>query len=315
MIPDENPAHTVTVNSFFIGRTEITQTDWIAFIGSNPSNFNSCGLNCPVESISWYDAMVYCNWLSEQDCLVPAYYSNSSFTDVYGKSGSVWSLPNTAPLFWNQSANGYRLPTEAEWEYAARGGASSNGFKWAGSNTPDDVAWYNANSGGTPHPVAQKQPNELGIYDMSGNVWEYIWDHFSATYYSSSPVNNPTGPASGTSIVRRGAAWIDNARGIRISDRANQSKNNRNVPWGGIRIVRSDLSGNSCCSIDDAGAGNITCDNNGTPGDPSDDTFTSTLNPTGSNLGSGYSVSGDVTACCNSYGSATTFGPFPSKWG
>ena len=166
---DEKPIHTVTVGDFYIGKYEVTQKEWEAVMGSNPSNFK--GANRPVENVSWND--------------IKEFLQKLNF-----KSGKQ-----------------YRLPTEAEWEYAARGGNQGQNFKYSGSNSIDEVAWYNGNSSSQTHEVGQKQPNELGIYDMSGNVWEWCSDWYDANYYSSSPSKNPQGPSSGSSRVLRGGSW------------------------------------------------------------------------------------------------------------
>ncbi|MBQ7951520.1 MAG: SUMF1/EgtB/PvdO family nonheme iron enzyme [Alistipes sp.] len=164
---DEKPAHSVTLSDFYIGKYEVTQAQWRAVMGSNPSSFK--GDNLPVENVSWNDIQKFIQKLNTQT----------------GKE--------------------FRLPTEAEWEYAARGGSKSRGYKYSGSNNIGDVAWYSGNSGSKTHPVGQKQPNELGIYDMSGNVWEWCSDWYGS--YSSSSQTNPKGPNSGDYRVLRGGDW------------------------------------------------------------------------------------------------------------
>lgn len=178
---DENPAHQVTVNSFSIGKYEITQAEWMAVMGSNPSNFK--GDNLPVEQVSWNDCQTFIQKLN-------------------AKTGKL-----------------FRLPTEAEWEYAARGGNRSCGYIYCGSNTLGDVAWYSENSNSKTHPVGQKMPNELGLYDMSGNVFEWCSDWYSSNYYSNSPQNNPRGPSNGQSHAYRGGSWNLIARYSRSSQR------------------------------------------------------------------------------------------------
>ena len=176
----EKPTHQVTLSDYCIGETEVTQELWQAVMGSNPSNFTG-NLQRPVEKVSWNDCQEFIKKLNQ----------------LTGKT--------------------FRLPTEAEWEYAARGGSQSKGYKYAGSNTIGDVAWYTSNSSSTTHPVKQKQANELGLYDMSGNVWEWCQDWYDS--YSSTPQTNPAGPSSGSIRVLRGGSWNFNAWNCRVSDR------------------------------------------------------------------------------------------------
>ena len=178
---DEKPAHQVTLSSYYIGKTEVTQELWQAVMGSNPSKFS--GTNLPVEKVSWEDCQSFVIKLNE----------------LTGKN--------------------FRLPTEAEWEYAARGGNKSNGFKFSGGNNIAEVAWYSENGNKISHPVATKAPNELGIYDMSGNIWEWCSDWYSSSYYTSSSQTNPTGPNSGSYRVYRGGSWSGNDRYCRVSHR------------------------------------------------------------------------------------------------
>ena len=185
---DEKPTHQVTLSDYCIGETEVTQELWQAVMGSNPSCFSD-NLQRPVETVTWNDCQEFIKKLNQ----------------LTGKT--------------------FRLPTEAEWEYAARGGSQSQGYKYAGSNTIGDVAWYYDNSYnkgfshpdyGT-HPVGQKHPNELGLYDMSGNVWEWCQDWYDS--YSSTSQTNPTGPSSGSVRVYRGGSWSLNAWSCRVSYR------------------------------------------------------------------------------------------------
>ena len=179
---DEKPAHSVTLSSYYIGKTEVTQELWQAVMGSNPSYFK--GNRKPVEKVSWEDCQTFI----------------SKLNSLTGKN--------------------FHLPTEAEWEFAARGGIKSKGYKYSGSNTLGDVAWYLNNSGDTTHDVGTKSPNELGLYDMSGNVWEWCNDWYGN--YSSSPSNNPTGPSRGSDRVSRGGSFGSNsARFYRSSNRGN----------------------------------------------------------------------------------------------
>ena len=157
-------------------------------MGTNPSSFK--GLKRPVERVSWNDCQSFLTKLNQ----------------LTGQQ--------------------FRLPTEAEWEFAARGGNNSQGYKYAGSNTIDDVAWYTSNSSSSTHDVATKQPNELGVYDMSGNVWEWCQDWYSSSYYSSSIINNPTGPTSGSYRVLRGGGWSGTVRDCRVAYRGGIAPSN-----------------------------------------------------------------------------------------
>ena len=178
---DEKPVHNVTLSDYYIGETEVPQELWQAVMGTNPSNFK--GNKKPVEKVSWDDCQEFIKKLNQ----------------LTGKN--------------------FRLPTEAEWEYAARGGNKSMGYKYSGSNTIDDVAWYENNSGSKTHDVKTKQANELGIYDMSGNVWEWCQDWHGS--YSSSSQTNPTGPSSGSyRRVYRGGGWFNYAGSGRVSFRS-----------------------------------------------------------------------------------------------
>lgn len=195
---DEKPVHNVTLSSYAIGQTEVTQDLWQAVMGSNPSNWK--GDNLPVETVSWNDCQNFITKLNQ----------------LTGMK--------------------FRLPTEAEWEFAARGGKLSKGYKYSGSNTADDVAWYADNSGSKTHPVATKQPNELGLYDMSGNVWEWCQDWYNSSYYSSSPSNNPTGPSSDSYRVYRGGSWNYLARLCRVSFR-NFNTPSSSIYYLGFRLT------------------------------------------------------------------------------
>lgn len=177
---DENPAHNVTLSSYYIGQTEVTQELWQAVMGSNPSGFK--GGNLPVEVVSWNDCQEFIRKLN------------------------------------SMTGNQFRLPTEAEWEYAARGGGNkSNGAKYSGGNSLDDVAWHDGNSSRKTHPVATKAANKLGLYDMSGNVYEWCYDWYDS--YNSGSQTNPLGATSGQYRVLRGGSFYFNAKSCRVSSR------------------------------------------------------------------------------------------------
>ncbi len=192
----EKPAHEVTLSDYYIGETEVTQALWEAVMGSNPSSFK--GADLPVESISWDDCQTFISELNAQT----------------GKT--------------------FRLPTEAEWEYAARGGNKSNNYCYSGSDDIDAVAWYWDNSDMRTHPVGQKSPNELGLYDMTGNVWEWCSDWFGD--YSSSSQTNPTGAVSGSKRVERGGCYGNDAEDCRVSDRGSNTPGIRTGSLG-LRLV------------------------------------------------------------------------------
>ena len=196
---DEKPVHNVTLNGFYISKYEVTQGEYEAVMGKNPSKFIESGEDAPVEKVSWYDAVEYCNKLSDKKGLEQCY------------SGAEDDIK------CDFNANGYRLPTEAEWEYAAKGGKKSKGYTYSGSNAINEVAEYEGNNNKSTKPVGGKQANELGIYDMSGNVWEWCWDWKGD--YSSGSQNNPRGSASGSFRVYRGGSWDFNASYCRIARR------------------------------------------------------------------------------------------------
>jgi len=181
--PEERPAHEVCVEDFYLGKYEVTQGQWKSIMGSNTSTISTCGEdNCPVDNVSWSDVQGFISRLNSRN------------------GGSQ-----------------YRLPAEAEWEYAARSGGKSE--KFSGGKDVDSVSWNAENSGKINHPVGTKAPNGLGVYDMSGNVWEMTNDWFGSNYYSSSPRNNPTGPTSGIDRVIRGGCRTGGSLNQRTSRR------------------------------------------------------------------------------------------------
>ncbi|MBZ0197523.1 MAG: SUMF1/EgtB/PvdO family nonheme iron enzyme [Ignavibacteriaceae bacterium] len=214
----EKPVHQVTMSDFYIGKYEVTQELWVSVMGSNPSDFK--GSKLPVERVSWYEAVEFCNRLSDKEGLQRAY------------SGSG------ANITCDFNSNGYRLPTEAEWEYAARGGKLTMRYKYSGSDNTGAVAWYGDNSGGKTHAVGLKQPNEIGIYDMSGNVWEWCWDWYSDNYYTSTSWANPKGPSSGEYRVLRGGGWFSVARSCRVAFRGNLMPDDRDSNYG-FRLAKT----------------------------------------------------------------------------
>ena len=214
----ERPVHRVTVSSFYISKYVVTQKLYSAVMGKNPSRFS--GEDNPVVEVTWFQAVKFANALSTKDGLNPV------FTKRWSKVTADWS------------ANGYRLPTEAEWEYAARGGNKSRGYEYAGSNTVDEVAWYWENSGNITHPVGCKKANELGLYDMSGNVDEWVWDWYDSYYYNFSPGTDPRGPAIGANRVIRGGCCNYFAMDTRLASRGACSPSTRYSKLG-FRLLRS----------------------------------------------------------------------------
>ena len=194
---DEKPVHRVYLPSFYIGKYEVTQEEWVAVMGCNPSNAK--GARRPVENVSWDDCQKFIKKLNA----------------MTGKQ--------------------FRLPTEAEWEYAARGGNKSNHYKYAGGNTPNSVAWCDLNSGSSTHPVGEKVPNELGLYDMSGNVWEWCSDWYGR--YGFGIQNNPKGPSSGSNHVYRGGSWDSNPIFCRVSLRSSDAPSLRRSNDIGVRLA------------------------------------------------------------------------------
>jgi formylglycine-generating enzyme required for sulfatase activity len=193
--------HTVCQDDFYLGKYEVTQAQWRAVMGKNPSALGACGDNCPVENVSWHDVQDFIRTLKQH------------------------------------AGKAYRLPTEAEWEYAARAGGTKQ--KYAGTNSDEEIgkyAWYGENSGGRSHPVGQKNPNGLGLYDMSGNVSEWLSDRYDADYYRVSPRNNPPGPSEGDHRVNRGGGWSSLPKKVRADfrDHDNPTRKGNNL---GFRLA------------------------------------------------------------------------------
>jgi len=218
------PKHSVTLTSFFMSKTEVTQAQYQAVMGTNPSNY--IGSNLPVEGVSWYDALVFCNKLSMAKGLTPAYRINNSTDPAAWGSVPAYENNYANKAAWDavtivSGSTGYRLPTEAQWEYAAKGGNGSPGnYTYSGSNNVGDVAWYEDNGGGVTHPVGTKAANSLGLYDMSGNVYEWCWDWYGS-YPSNTAQTDPQGASSGSDRVGRGGSWGNSARYVRSAVRYN----------------------------------------------------------------------------------------------
>ena len=245
------PVRTARVDAFQISETPVTWAQWKPIYDwalENDYRFLSAQIQMgghldnapapkhtpdePVTRVTWLDAVVWCNAASEMEGLTPVYYTDEKHESVF--RGGLLNLSNA---FVNWTANGYRLPTEAEWEAACRAGTTTR-FFW-GDEIDGDYAWFDQNSGGTTHSVAQKKPNALGLYDMTGNIWEWCWDHFAPTEQIAGHTDNFKGPDEGDQRVVRGSSfnfdldWHGRAA-YRTSDRASLIE-----PWHGFRIAKN----------------------------------------------------------------------------
>jgi len=247
-VPEEKPAHKVTVSSFNIGEAEVTVADYTKYVSATGATmpdapnkewlnshthtkmlYASSGkgwwgwqANFPMNNVNWYDAIKYCNWLSSKNGLAKCYKKNAD---------GGWDL--------DRSANGYRLPTEAEWEFAARGGNKSAKTKYSGSNNINEVAWYDETSKlAGPKAVKTKKPNELGIYDMSGNVWEWCSDYYKSNFYASSPSADPFCGTSQPYRVLRGGSWHYRAELTKVTSRDGPKAAKTNYNYG-FRLAKN----------------------------------------------------------------------------
>ncbi|MGR9108539.1 MAG: formylglycine-generating enzyme family protein [Gammaproteobacteria bacterium] len=217
---DEFPQHRVTVSPFLMSRFPVTVRDYRTLMEKTPSEWTETETDekSPANYITWFQAIDFCNALSTHEGFEPCYEIQGEFVK------------------WRRNAEGYRLPTEAEWEYAARAGLSSVYFFGDGASDLGDYAWYSGNSGKKVHPVGELKPNPFGLYDLLGNVWEWCWDWFGD--YDNADARNPAGPETGSSrVLRGGSAWND-PRNLRSADRNRRNPEAGNV-FIGFRCVRA----------------------------------------------------------------------------
>jgi formylglycine-generating enzyme required for sulfatase activity len=194
---DERPVHQVCVKDFYLGKYPVTQMEWTGTMGTNPSAYSACGITCPVENVSWNEIQEFLRKLNRR------------------------------------TGKGYRLPTEAEWEYAARSGGNSQ--EWAGTSSAKELgnyAWSYENSGFETHPVGEKKPNGLGLYDMTGNVWQWMSDWYADDYYAKCPEDDPQGPADGKTRSLRGGYWGDLPQFVRVARRIHLDPSARGAGFG-----------------------------------------------------------------------------------
>lgn len=222
---DEQKQHEVKLNSFEINKLEVTVWEWKDYCKKTKKKMPITPTwgwndNSPITNITWFDAIEYCNWLSKVEGLKQVYIAVG---------------PNVKCDF---TANGYRLPTEAEWEFAAKGGNKSKGNVFAGANNSNEIAWWIKNSDRKPHAVGTKLPNELGIHDMSGNVWEWCWDWYNKDYYKTEDGNNPKGPIRGEKKAVRGGSWDSQENYLRTANRISTDPNKTNEFYG-FRLART----------------------------------------------------------------------------
>ncbi len=225
---DERPEHLVTIGDFLLAVYETTQKEYRSVTGAEPSYH--AGDRRPVERVTWFDAVEYCNLLSDREGLARVY-------TITGRTPATGYPVVSAQVTFDMTKNGYRLPTEAEWEYAARGGAGSpGGYAYSGSNIIGIVGWYDDNSFYMTQETGLKMPNGPGVFDMTGNVWEWCQDYFGA--YGSAAETDPTGPVAGTARIARGGSYLNTDLGCRSTFRFDNYEPGIPSPSIGFRVAR-----------------------------------------------------------------------------
>ena len=246
------PIHEVTVNDFHIGEFPVTNLLWETLISKKNNRFSFIGENRPMENVSWFDAVVFCNALNILCNLEPCYFSDAQHKIIFGKTNDGFTFQNEGIVYLKADIKSYRLPIEIEWEFAARGGTYwRNNLHFSGGNDLNNVGWYDENSHNETKPIGLKFPNQLGIYDMSGNVWEWCYDWYNALYKTSSDPT-PLGPDKGNHRVLRGGCWHSRVLLCGVAHRFRDSPSNRSNDIG-FRLVLSSSSLPHFSSLSESG--------------------------------------------------------------